>query len=110
MRKLQVPLGLGEALMKLSCLNRSMGLVALLTPYLAGAESHLGTEPAPSSRLAGRASATAHLAFKIVIPPLLALEIPGLQRTDSPVGILISSNGRAARGRCGSACCSCRQR
>lgn len=52
--------------------NASMGTAALLLPFMAVPESHVQTGTANTA-----ASATAHVNFKIVIPPVLYLSAPG---------------------------------
>ncbi len=52
--------------------NASMGTAALLLPFMAVPESHVQTGTVNTA-----ASATAHVNFKIIIPPVLYLSVAG---------------------------------
>ena len=80
----------------MTCLgiSRPMSVAALLLPLLAGAESQIDVGSA-APRAARPLTATAHLNFKIVIPPVLSLDIPGGVRGGSQARASIGSNGRS---------------
>jgi hypothetical protein len=81
--------------MKATAQRRSMGFAALLLPCLACAESQPAAQATVPARGSGHLSAVAHLDFKIVIPPILALQIPAGANASPGVRVLVSSNGRA---------------
>ena len=75
-------------------LSRSMSIAALMLPLLAAGESQfdLGST---APRAARPLAADARLNFKIVIPQVLSLDIPGGARLATQARASIGSNGRS---------------
>ena len=75
-------------------LSRSMSIAALVLPLLAAGESQFDVGSA-APRAARPRAAAAHLNFKIVIPQVLSLDIPGGARLEAQARASIGSNGRS---------------
>jgi hypothetical protein len=70
--------------------NASIGTAALLLPFMAVPESHVQTGTANTA-----ASATAHVNFKIIIPPVLYLGVAGgNDRIEGADTVAVMSNSR----------------
>jgi hypothetical protein len=69
-----------------------ISIAALLVPFMAAADSHL-----QNKAIDARFISTAHVDFKIIIPPVIYLQLgTGNERGDGPVRMYIMSNSRAA--------------
>ncbi len=75
-------------------LSRTMSIAALVLPLLAAGESQFDVESA-APRAARPLAAAAHLNFKIVIPQVLSLDIPGGAGRDTQARASVGSNGRS---------------